>query len=43
MEKRYPDLHSLLLSCDLSLEYEDTRPLIAELAGIRERGFFTFN
>jgi hypothetical protein len=43
MEKRYPDLRSLLCASDLAFEYDDTRPLIAELAGVRERGFFTYD
>jgi hypothetical protein len=43
MERRYSNLHSLLCACDLSFEYDDTRPLIAALSHVREQGFFTFD
>lgn len=42
MERRYPDLHSLLRDCDLTFEYDDTRPLIAALSHVQEQGYFTF-
>lgn len=43
MHKHHPNLRSLLCACDLAFEYDDTRPLLAELASVRDRGFFTYD
>jgi hypothetical protein len=41
MEKRFPDIPSLLSACLVHDEYPDTAPLIASLSHVRERGYFT--
>ncbi len=41
MEKRFPDIPSLLSACLVHDEYPDTAPLIASLSHVREVGFFT--
>lgn len=41
MEKRFPDIPSLLSACLVHDEYPDTAPLIASLSHVREVGYFT--
>jgi len=41
MEKRFPDIPSLLSACLIHDEYPDTAPLITSLHHVREVGFFT--
>lgn len=41
MEKRFPDIPSLLSACLVHHEYPDTTPLITSLSHVREVGFFT--
>lgn len=41
MEKRFPDILSLLSTCLLHNEYSDTKPLIASLNHVHEIGYFT--
>jgi hypothetical protein len=41
MEKRFPDIPSLLSACLLQDEYADTTPLIASLSHVRQTGYFT--
>lgn len=41
MEKRFPDIPSLLSACLVHDEYPDTAPLIASLRHVREVGYFT--
>lgn len=41
MEKRFPDIPSLLSACLIHDEYPDTSPLITSLHHVREVGFFT--
>jgi hypothetical protein len=40
MEKRFPDIPSLLSACLVHDEYPDTAPLITSLSHVREVGFF---
>jgi hypothetical protein len=41
MEKRFPDIPSLLSACLVHDEYPDTAPLIVSLSHVREVGYFT--
>lgn len=41
MEKRFPDILSLLSACLMHVEYPDTTPLIASLKHVRQGGYFT--
>jgi len=41
MEKRFPDIPSLLSACMVHNEYPDTAPLITSLSHVRKVGFFT--
>ncbi len=41
MEKRFPDIPSLLSACLVHHEYPDTTSLITSLSHVREVGFFT--
>lgn len=41
MEKRFPDILSLLSTCLFHNKYSDTKPLIASLNHVHEIGYFT--